>query len=173
MKRYCYLLCAFLLLGCDKKEEALDFVPGQVAVGTQDATTIPQVFTLVNARSLSIAYLFPARYGSTLPADSLDYLRQQLATKSYANAPDWPVQIARNAQTNAVQLTVRLVDMTAPNQQDWLTTVQQLQLRELPGSKSFMLRVPVGEEKRWVAELQQNAALRWAELNHINKRTPQ
>lgn len=172
--RYGCLVLMLLLLGCSKKEEeVLDFVPGQVAVGAQDATTVPQLFTLANARSLSIAYIFPARYSSALPADSLGYLRRQLATKAYANAPDWPVQIVRNAQTNAVQLTVRLVDMTAPNQQDWLTTVQQLQLQELSGSKTALLQVPVGEEKRWVAELQQNAALRWAELNHINKRTPQ
>ncbi|RPD49849.1 hypothetical protein DNI29_03365 [Hymenobacter sediminis] len=153
MTRYCCLLLVLLLLGCSKKEEALDFVPGQVAIGTQDATTIPQLFTLANARGLSVVYVFPARYSSTLPSDSLDYLRRQLATKAYANAPDWPVQIAHNVQTNTVQLTIRLVDMTVPNQQDWLTTVQDLRLQELPGGKSALLQVPIGEEKRWVAEL--------------------
>lgn len=170
--RYSCLLLMLLLLGCGKKEEALHFVPGQVAVGTQEATPIPQLFTLANTRSLSLAYVFPARYISTLPPDSLDYLRRQLAAKAYANAPDWPVQVVHNAQTATTEFTIRLVDMTAPNQQDWLLTVQQLRLQELPGSKSALLLVPVGEEKRWVAELQQNPSLRWAELNRVGQFVP-
>ncbi|OUJ75124.1 hypothetical protein BXP70_03610 [Hymenobacter crusticola] len=106
-------------------------------------------------------------YNSNLPADSSGYVERALNAKPYINDKGWKASVIRNTLTGKLTITVRLMNMTLANQQDWLATVQQLQLQEQPTTTSYQLKVPVGEEKHWVKELQQQSEVRWAELNNI------
>jgi len=168
-----YLLALVLLplMSCAKEEVApdddMEFVPGEVLLGTKEATTLPQAFALINSRSLSILSVSTPLYTSALPLDSLGSIERALNAKPYINDGVWKAGVYRHALTGALTVTVRLMNMNLANQQDWLATVQKLQLREQSNSASYHLKVPVGQEKKLVKELQQQNEVRWAELNNI------
>ena len=171
--RRTYLLALVLLplMSCAKEEVAPDddteFVPGEVIIGTKETTTIPQAFALVNSHSLGILSVSTPLYTSRLPLDSLGYIERALNAKPYINDGVWKAHVYRHALTGVLTTTVRLMNMTLANQQDWLATVQKLQLQEQSNSSSYHLKVPVGQEKNLVKELQKQSEVRWAELNHI------
>ncbi|WP_143436358.1 hypothetical protein [Hymenobacter crusticola] len=159
------------LASCEKDDaspkEDSEYVPGEVLMGVKETATVPQTFALVNSRSLEILAVSIPMYNSNLPADSSGYVERALNAKPYINDKGWKASVIRNTLTGKLTITVRLMNMTLANQQDWLATVQQLQLQEQPTTTSYQLKVPVGEEKHWVKELQQQSEVRWAELNNI------
>ena len=123
---------------------------------------------LINSRALGIISISTPIYNSALPVDSLRYIERTLNAKSYINDGVWKAHVYRHALTGALTATVRLMNMYLANQQDWLATVQKLQLQEQSNDyTSYHLRVPEGQEKKVVKDLQQQSEVRWAELNNI------
>ncbi|WP_324675479.1 hypothetical protein [Hymenobacter sp. GOD-10R] len=169
---FALLLLVLPLVSCEKDndvspEEETEFVPGEVLVGIKETTMVPQTFALVNSRSLEILAISIPMYNSNLPSDSSAYVERALNAKPYINDKGWKASVIRNTNTGKLTVNMRLMNMNLANQRDWLATVQQLQLQEQPTATSYHLKVPVGQEKKWVAELQQQSEVRWAELNNI------
>jgi len=173
--RHNYFLGLVLLLSalvsCQKntaepKEEA-EFVPGELAIGTRETATVTQTCELLNSYNVSILSVSVPHYVSTLPLDSLKYVERILNTKPYINDGGWSAKVLQNSQNNTLFTNLRLMNMSLANQQDWLDTMQQLRLQEQPQLyTSYLLKVPIGEEKKWLAELQQQSVVRWAEPNY-------
>ncbi|HEX8350715.1 MAG TPA: hypothetical protein VF598_12195 [Hymenobacter sp.] len=169
---FALLLLLLPLVSCEKEDAApnddTEFVPGELLLGTKETTSLPQAFSLLNSRPFSILSISTPIYTSAMPADSLGYIERTLNAKSYVNDGIWKAHVYQHALTGTLTITARLMNMSRTNQQDWLATVQKLRLQEQPNSyTSYHLKVPVGEEKKWVKELQQQSEVRWAELNNI------
>lgn len=164
------LLSAFQ---CGEKEivepaAETEFVSGELFMGTRATTTLPQAFKLVNNYPFTILYIAGPTYVSTLPTDNVESLKRVLDSKSYLNDSIWKAAIYHHAITGVLTVNPRLLNMSVANQQDWLATVQKLRLKEQPnGYTTYHLKVPVGEEKKWLAELQQQDGVRYVELNNI------
>lgn len=173
MKRLFTLLLLTSLLSafqCGREEvEPVEneFVPGELFIGTRATTTLPQAFSLLNSYPFTILSISTPTYISTLSTNSVESLERILNTKAYINDGVWKATVYRHALTGALTVHVRLMNMSLNDQQDWVNTVQQLQLQEQPNGSSYHLKVPVGEEKKWLSKLQQQDAVRWAELNNI------
>jgi hypothetical protein len=147
------------------------YVAGDVLVGVKASVGIRTVFDWINSTGLRLHQVNGFTYISSLPADSLAYVKRTLLAKPYLNARGFT---AGNEYVDATDHKIRVVDflfdMTPQNQADWLQTMDALRLVDEGGArcqscKDIYLKVPVGSEKYWVQTLAQHPAARWAELN--------
>ena len=170
LTRCLLLLLLFAFSACRKDDPEPDpaFVAGDLLVGFKPDAPIEQVFALANAHGFSLNTLTGFDYTSALPNDSLAYINKVLKTKLYLKQQGSTGRARLSAADGRLELVNGFFDMDLASQQDWLATIQQLQLiAKTDGLPYVFLHVPVGEEKFWQAELQKNALVRYAELNAI------
>jgi hypothetical protein len=89
---HCLLLLGLAAGACQKEtaepaepEDAYPFVPGELLVGITDGVPITKAFRLADSLNFTITRLNGFFYNSTLPKDSVDYVRSVLLRKSYLN----------------------------------------------------------------------------------------
>ena len=148
---------------CERYEE------GTLLIGMRDDVSVQQSFDLFNSYGLHIASMAVPYYESSLPGDSIQYVVQYLNSKEYINSNGFRAveggSVYLHYQTQALTVVCNFWNMTLENQQDWIETTSVLKLTEKPLPKSFVLTVPVGEEKKWVTTFKNAETIRWAELN--------
>jgi hypothetical protein len=171
MKRciYIFLFFSVAMTSCseDEPRKAADrpFVPGDVAVGIKPEVEIGQVFNLMNEKMVTIDMMSGFFTYSLLPPDSVDYINNQLAGKSYFNQRGWSDQRSFIADSQ-IKLTTFFFDMDLAAQTDWLETMEKLQLKDLHGeTKNLLIKVAPGTEKAWIRFFESHPFVTWAHLN--------
>jgi hypothetical protein len=176
---HCLLLLGLAAGACQKEtaepaepEDAYPFVPGELLVGITDGVPITRAFRLADSLNFTITRLNGFFYNSTLPKDSVGYVRSVLLRKPYLNKNGFSAGSIYNVYFNSddakIRITNSFFEMDAASQQDWVATMRQLQLVALPTTTAnVQLKVPVGEEKYWRTELRASSFVKWTELNSI------
>lgn len=167
MKKTILLLAGIFVLitSCNETDEPVNqpdnFVPGRVSVQLHDTVLIDEAFTFINEEDLSIDYISGFYSYSQLPNAQLDYVIGVLSTKAYLRGSADIHDI-----TNRIQVYATL---DAPNetiQQDWLETIEALQLIDMHADyKLINVIVPEGTEKRWVEKFNAMPLVKKAQLN--------
>jgi hypothetical protein len=170
---YCLLLLGLgITIACKKESaEPVEFEKGKVLIGIKDGVAIDRAFRLADSLNLSINQMNGFYYRSGLPNDSVAYINRLLLAKPYLNKGGFTGSNARvNVVTKQLEVLNLFFDMTVARQQDWLTTMPQLQLTPLPTTTAYMsLQVPDGQEQAWLLKLSRSNMVKWAELNYYSK----
>lgn len=173
---YCLLFLGLTASACQKEtvepaepEDAYPFVAGELLVGIKEGVPITKAFRLADSLNFTITRLDGFFYNSNLPKDSVAYVKKVLLRKPYLNKGGFTADNVYFNTTDAkIRITDSFFDMDRASQQDWVATMQQLQLVAWPSPTADMqLKVPVGEEKYWRTELRTSPLVRWTELNSI------
>jgi len=170
--RFLLLLSLAALSACQKETvepaETADFVPGELLVGLKDGVPITRAFRLADSLSFDIKQMSGFFYNSGLPKDSVAYVKRVLLSKPYLNKKGFTGDaVYFNTVDNKIRITDFFFDMDVASQQDWISTMQQLQLTSLNAAANMQLKVPIGSEKYWLTEVRKNSIVRWTELNGI------
>jgi hypothetical protein len=171
MKRCIYIIPALfaLVFSCSEDESPQTkekrFVAGDVLVGIRAEVSIDQVFDLMNEKGVTIDMMSGFFTYSLLPNDSLDYINNQLATKSYLNQRGWNSQVGSIVE-DRIRLTTFFFEMDLPAQTDWLETMEKSQLKDLEAeTKSVLVKVTPGTEFEWIEFFKSHPYVTWTELN--------
>jgi hypothetical protein len=177
MKTFIYfLILGLAVFSCEKDQvnkpaENSDYVPGILGVGFAENARLKSTFNLVNNYHLEITRVYGILYISNLPADSIDYVTDMLKAKPYLYADrlhehkDGDVYIDRNTGKITVVYIMNVMDEIS--QTDWAITTALLELEEQPSLKSFLLKVPYGEEVYWRDKFSHEYIVSWSELVFI------
>ena len=161
------------MLSCSKNKidsTCPDYEKGSVIAGIKNTASVEDVFSLCNRYGLQIDEMAGFFYTSPYPKDSLPGLVSYLDTKSYIDTRGFSGSAFVHYQTEIINVTTLFFDMNVSNQQDWINTKKLLKLVDTNGdTKDIVLKVPVGQEKYWLAALKQNKIVTWTELNCLNK----
>jgi hypothetical protein len=134
----------------------------------EDAS-IEQSFDLINSYGLQIDAVMGHYYESSLAGDSIQYIVDYLNSKDYINTNGFRAieggSVCIHNQTGTLTVFCNLWDMTIENQEDWIETISILKLTERSSPRSFVLTVPIGEEKEWVTTFKNIDSIKWAEWN--------
>jgi hypothetical protein len=173
MKKYILSFFIILVLSCSKNandkmtddDMCPDYIKGSVGASIKNTAAIEEAFTLFNNLKLQLDEMGGFLYTSPYPKDSLSSINSLLKTKSYINVRGFSAGAYMNDQTGVMIVEITFFNMNAANQQDWIKTKNILKLIDTQGPMKFvLLKVPVGEEKSWVARLGQNSIVTWPSL---------
>jgi hypothetical protein len=164
------ILVAISLSGCgdtEIKNERDHFVPGDLIIGIHADVPIDSVFNLINKKGLVIDQMSGFFNYSTFPNDSLEYVKKALRDKPYLNKRGFKGGAAfLHAIDNRIIVTEFLFEMDTTSQQDWLETINRLQLVDLGNdTRCVSLKVKPGQEKAWLAVFNDHPYVKWVELN--------
>lgn len=166
------------ILGCDEKVnenlDQRDFVPGDIAIGIKSTIAIDLVFDLMNEKEVLIEQMSGFFNYSTLPSDSLEYIKEILKSKPYTDR--WGGK-GGSAFISAVDgrliVTEFFFNMDIPAQEDWISTMNQLELKDLGNdTKNLLITVTPGSEKFWLDVFKNHPYVKWVELNYIGGHEP-
>lgn len=169
MKKFIYFISISFIVFSSCKKSDINFcdtyVAGEIIIGTNENINLQEIFTFINARGYKIISSFGTYYESSLPIDSLDYVKNILSTKPYMNRDGWNGNAYLHYQSNKIMCVNQMMDMDINNQNDWLNTVQLLQLTQKDNVTTFLVGVKEGKEKKIIKSLIENPYIKWAELN--------
>ena len=165
------LFLSIFSIGCDEDEpqqlDEREFVPGDVAVGIKSGIPINLVFDLMNEKEVFIQQMSGFYNYSTLPTDSLNFVKNILISKPYTNKWGGTGGSAYIVE-NRIVVTELFFQMDLPAQEDWLFTMTQLQLNDLQGdTKNILIKVSPGTEKYWMDIFRKHAYVTFVEPNYI------
>jgi len=150
-----------------------EFVPGEVIVGIKSGTNINEVFDFINQFDNNVDNLNSLTFTSNLPADSLQYVLDNLNQKTYTNdGVRWSVTGYLHYQTNQITIFPRLFEIdNREYQTDWLSSMKELELSEKHNielnSGIILFNVPIGREMEWENQFEKSMLVDWAQLNYI------
>jgi hypothetical protein len=159
------------LVSCDSddspEQAKRQFVPGDVSIGIKATTPIASVFDLMNDNDVFIDQMSGFFYYSALPTDSLDYVINQLKSKTYFNKRGFAGGSAYvHALDNRITVVQSFFEMDADAQQDWLTTIDELQLKDLGNdTRNLLIKVTPGTENFWMNTFKNHPEVTWVDLN--------
>lgn len=173
MRNFFFVLFITVLATSCKKDNTQDnidkdFVKGDVLVGIDSTMQLEQLFTYVNSFNLTIYEVTGFFYTTTIPKDSIPYIKTVLNAKPYINTRGFSASVWADYQTGVVHNTTFLWDMTIPNQQDYIQTKKLLRMTDaLSSTKYILIKVPVGQEMFWKDRFKSFSWVRWADLNWL------
>jgi len=151
----------------------IEFVPGELLIGIKSNVDIKSVFDLINESNFRVDKINSLTFNSDLPSDSLEYILNQLNSKSYTNdGLNWFTTGYLHNQTKEIRVFPKLFEMENTDfQSDWLKSMDELELKQrhhpnLP-SGTFLTYVPEGSELEWQNHFQSKDIIKWCELNYI------
>jgi len=165
------LLLVLWMTGCKKsnpaEEKEREFVPGDVIIGIRSAIPISGVFNLMNENGVAIDLMSGFFNYSTLPTDSLDYVISGLKDKEYFNKRGFKGGSAFNhAIEHRIIVTESFFEMDLSSQNDWLITMDKLELKDLGNDNRYLLiKVQPGTEAFWLNRFRSHPYVKWVELN--------
>jgi hypothetical protein len=162
-----------LLLACDEKDpDQLDnrnFVLGNVVIGINSSVSLNEVFELMNEKAAFIEQMNGFFNYSTLPKDSLEYVKNILKSKPYTQQSGIEEASAFVSENDSrIVVTESLFKMDTAAQHDWLLTLNKLELKDLGNeTKNLVISVGPGSEKYWIDIFRRHPYVTWAELNYV------
>jgi len=173
MRQFLYItFIAIISFSCKKQnaDEIIekDFVKGDVLVGIDSSIQLEQLFTYVNPFNLYIDQLTGYVFTTTIPKDSILYIKAVLNSKPYINTRYFSASVWAHYQTDIVHNTTILWDMTLSNQTDYIQTKNSLSMTDKQSStKNMLIKVPIGQEIYWKDKFKSFFWVRWTDLNWI------
>lgn len=162
------IITSFFFYFTSCKKEIKQYAPGEILVGINSSTSIEQLFNNTNVYNLKIDQLSGYFYTTTIPSDSLNYLKNLLNTKNYINNRGFSASVWTHYETNIVHNTTFLFDMNLTNQMDYISTLIFLRMQDnLSNTKNMLLKVPVGKEIYWRDKFRNENWVTWSDLNYI------
>lgn len=178
MKYFLFMaFAAVFTFSCKKQniEEPIDndFVKGEVLVGIDSSVQVERLFFYVNSLNVSIGQITGYLYTTTIPKDSIAYIKTILNLKPYINTQHFSASVWPDYQTNIVHNSTILWNMTIPNQQDYIQTKNSLRMIDkLSPTKNMLIKVPIGKEIYWKNQFKTRSWVTWADLNWIGEIQP-
>ena len=165
-------ITVFFSISCKKNNSQdnidRDFVKGDVLVGIDSTVQLEQLFSYVNSYSLTIDEINGFYYTTTIPKDSIPYIKSILNSKPYINTRGFSASIWPHYQTDIVHNTTTLWDMSTSNQQDYIQTKFLLRMTDmLFTTKNMLIKVSTGQEIFWRNLFKTFPWVRWTDLNWI------
>jgi hypothetical protein len=164
------LISTLLLSSCsDSNDDYYEYEPGTVFMAFKAETSLRDAVNFLNERV--VAYQdFQTIYSiSSLPADSLEFVRTKLAIKPYLMNGASAVWISYDGSIWVNQVFIKW-DLESLN--DWVNTCDELKLKYTTDtavlSATLTLKVKPGTENTWVIRATQDSRVRWAQLKCIN-----
>jgi hypothetical protein len=165
-KRTALLFACFVLIlaACsEEKEPAPEYSPGLIRINVSNLPA-NEVFDLVNGYSLIIEEIdFQLMY-TPFTSDSIPFLVLELGSKAYFPffSENQITTGFSNPSPDGLTIITLLNDMTLANQQDWLQTMDKLQLQESNMGRLLIVSVPVGTEQEWINILKADPNIEYA-----------
>lgn len=166
-------LLVLVLAGCKKdspveeQEREREFVPGDLLIGIKSGAPIRDIFDLMNENGVAIHRMSGFFYYSMLPGDSLNYVIRELQNQDYfseGKASEKSVYV--HAIENRIRVIGSFAEMPYPAQQDWLKTIDDLELKDLDNDTRYVyIKVEPGTEKAWLGRFTDHPYVKWVELN--------
>ena len=127
-------------------------VAGVVEATIRDTATIQDVFALCDSLGVTISVVAFYNYISAYPYDSLKRFSTYLNTKKYIDSNNFKATVTYTDWK--LHVSCFLLNMGQGYQDDWIATMAQLQLSEIPNDSEKYVRVtvPVGQEKAYAAQ---------------------
>lgn len=178
MKHLVYtIFLIIILISCKKNdvEEKIEseFVKGDVIVGINPEVQLEKLFTYTNSFGLKIDQISGYTYTTTIPKDSIPFIKTVLDAKNYIKTRNFSASIWTHYQTETTYSTTMLWDMDLTNQQDFIQTKNSLRMADnLSATKTMVLKVPEGQELYWIKKLKSFSWVRWAEPNWVATISP-
>lgn len=159
--KYYLLILTCLCLSCSKPIDEFDRPDsGYITMKLKPSASTEQGFALINSHQLHLKTL-AMLYDCALPIDSSSYVASQIFSKPYflnPNIPDVTVTTPYVGSSMRIEALVVFEDMNVANQNDWLTTIEQLRLTtSAEGINSWRVEVDKGNEKGWAMKLNQES----------------
>lgn len=179
--QYYFFLIFISALGfsCKKESNGIatdgDYVKGEILIGIDSSLQLEQIFTTVNAQSLSIEQATGFIYTTTIPKDSILYIVSILNSRPYIdiNTTAFSGSVWAHYRTEIVHVSTTYWDMGLSNQQDFIQTKNLLRMTDkLSPYKNMRLKVPQGQEEYWINKFKTFSWVTWAELNWYSRAQP-
>jgi len=175
IKEIAFLVIIVVLSGCrkDSSNSTLsEYAPSSVLVTLMPSYSIVNTFVFINSFDNDVEVISSKEYLSGLPADSLDYIKKYLCSRSYLNEGDECYCNCCLNEQNKISIAPRLFTMNdTVNQYDWTSCIEDLLLTEQldTGSHGYFIHfhVPVGEEEKWIDQFKQYEFVESATLNYL------
>lgn len=173
MRHFLYIVfIAVFTFSCKKEstEDKIDrdFVKGDVLIGIDSTIGLEQLFTSINPFDLTVDQITGYVFTTTIPSDSIQYIKAVLNSKPYINTRQFSASVWAHYQTDIVHNTTILWDMTVQNQQDYIQTKNFLRMTDkLSPTKNMLIKVPIGQEVFWKDKFKTFTWVRWTDLNWI------
>lgn len=148
--------------GCSEDERK--FVPGNVLVGFKSGVTIRQAFDFATQSANDIGYVHGLSYYSNLPIDSLNYVANTLAAAGFSNKG---VFIGFGVNRIVVLMSYGIEDDKS-TLDEWieLTETPELKFEDMDNTKSMLLYISPGTEKKWIKTHYDGPLIEYAHLDY-------
>jgi hypothetical protein len=161
------LFVLVLFFGCNKNENELTYIPGEILFTPENNVPFTTIYDLVDSLDLKIKELKNRNYTFNGTIDSLLALKSELDTKDYLSSDGRTFSFITNDSTADINLTFFDVDDSDFN--DWINTQSMYNLTEnfnLSILQWSILYVPVGTEQDWVDKIISFDIIESASLNY-------
>lgn len=161
------LFVLVLFFGCNKNENELTYIPGEILFTPENNVPFTTIYDLVDSLDLKIKELKNRNYTFNGTTDSLLALKSELDTKDYLSSNGRTFSFITNDSTAEINLTFYDVDDSDFN--DWINTQSVYNLTEnfnLNIWQWSILYVPVGTEQDWVDKIILFDIIESASLNY-------
>lgn len=137
-----------------KKESATAFVKGEVLFSLYDSVSFQKTHELFDDLNIKIKQVYDFSYFVKTSLDSVDTIKQILASKNYLTNAGRTYRTRYSNDT--LFISSNFFDFNDLNAKDWFDTVEELKLEENLSDKFNkwgLLNVPPGEEQVWVERM--------------------
>ena len=178
----CLILGAFIM-SLSFNTASAAFVKGEILVGFNDSTTEAEVDALVKSLDLTWESKFPVLFGiqadykPEILGEQGFELRSQMANK----ITEEDRKLAQKPYTNYLVLNTRVNDKilimfnnraTEDQAKEFISRFDGLKFISFNRASSYgIVKVPAGEEQKWIEAFQKIPIVRYAELNQLGTLT--
>jgi hypothetical protein len=164
------LISTLLVSSChDTNSDYYEYEPGTVLMAFKAETSLRDAVNFLNERVVGYQDFQTIYSISSLPADSLEFVRTKLATKPYLMNGAGAARISYDGSIWVNQVFIKW-DLASLN--DWVNTCDELKLKYTTDtavlSATVTLKVKPGTENTWVIRATQDSRVIWAQLRCIN-----
>lgn len=131
-----------------KEDDELKYVPGNIIVGFEVGVTIRQAYDFAILNANDIGYVHSLYYYTSLPNDSLDFIKKFINTSGFLDAD---VRIGYTSQRIEI-LKDYFIEDDKSTISSWITLTENplLKFEDMQIHKSMLLYITPGTEKKMV-----------------------
>jgi hypothetical protein len=169
-----FLLVCFILLltACQENDDPrVEYAPGEIQLGLSNNLSVSEMFDLINQNNLALAELEMDYIYSTLPTENIPHIVEVMQSKlyvTYFSEMDIVAKFGNSPEGSLVIFMRPLTDLTIDNQQDWLETMEELQLTNSELGGRLLVRVTPGTEQYWINTFKSNPNVWYAQRHNTN-----
>lgn len=155
------------LYSCEKEllnKDEIKAIPGEVILGIDGSCTSKQLFSFINAQSLSVRSAGSMSFYTEMPEDSVLPLNQQLESLVFISH----FQISFDSEGEQVLLWLNFQELqNQAIQKQWLNFMARHEISQMDFPYNLLIEVEEGNEEMLIEEFQKENFVRFAEVNSL------